>query len=390
MIRYIKRIILIVSIFLFSSHCFGQSFTTTIKGKIKGQNVDSLYIFKATEDHRAGHTTITVVDGKFDYKISSVHREAYEIYFPNYPTDYIVFFIEPGKVNLTLYPGTPEKNSAKGGKLTNDYYSFLHTANNKFFDPLDITFNRLDSFKNKKENSSNVSHINSKIKKYEERIDSLTQASLDYQTDYIANNTTLHSYFWLYKSLNEYKYVSQMPQYETADISKLETFYEEHAQKFPSHPYTSITETQIEAIKQVQVGNNYRDFKAPDLQGNQKQLSNLINGKIALLNLWASWCGPCIRKSRNMIPIYKKYNVEEFTIIGVAREFENTSKLEKALNREEFPWKNLVDLDDKYSIWRKYDIPFSGGGMFLIGKDGKILAVNPSAEEVEKILQNRL
>lgn len=390
MTKSIKKILLVVSIFFFNAHCSSQSFTTIIQGHIKGAEIDSLYIFKATEDYRANHITVPVVNGSFQHIIFPDHKEAYEIYLPSHPRDYIIFFAGPDTIQITLYPGYPEKNIVKGNELSVRYYKFLREADKKFFNPIDSAFQKIDSLQNRKKNKTISPDLTSRIKRYKERIDSLTQASLDYQINYIANHTTIHSYFWLYKSLNEYKQISQMPQFSMVAISKLESFYNRHAEKFPSHPYSSITNTQIQAVKQVRVGNRYRDFTAPDLQGNQQQLSDLINGKITLLNLWASWCGPCIRKSRQMVPIYKKYQGEKFTIIGVAREFDDISKLKVALEREEFPWRNLVEVDDKHNIWRKYDIPYSGGGMFLIDKNGEILAINPSAKEVQRILGKRL
>lgn len=88
-----------------------------------------------------------------------------------------------------------------------------------------------------------------------------------------------------------------------------------------------------------------------------------------------------------MKPVYEQYKDKGFTVIGVAREFDNTDKLLVALKREKFPWRNLVELDDKNEIWLKYNIPFSGGRTFLIDKDGKILAIDPSAEEVIGFLE---
>ncbi len=48
-----------------------------------------------------------------------------------------------------------------------------------------------------------------------------------------------------------------------------------------------------------------------------------------------------------MIPIYEKYKNNGFMILGIAREFKNTLAFENALEREKFPWLNLIELDDK-------------------------------------------
>ncbi len=162
------------------------------------------------------------------------------------------------------------------------------------------------------------------------------------------------------------------------------------SQKYPNHPYTPTIGQMIESFDAVQVGGDFIDLEAPDLEGNIVKISEKMNGKITLLDLWASWCGPCIRTSRSMTQVYKEFKDKGFTIVGIAREFENTKALKKALKREKFPWLNLVELDDQNEIWLKYNIPFAGGSTFLIDKNGKILAINPKVEAVREILNAKL
>ena len=146
----------------------------------------------------------------------------------------------------------------------------------------------------------------------------------------------------------------------------------------------------IDAIEKVKVGKKYIDFSAPDLHGNQIKLSDQINGKIALLDLWATWCGPCIRKSRTMVPLYDEFKDKRFTIVGVAGEFKNTDRLVKFLEKEKWEWTNLIELDRKNNIWQKYGVDGRGGAIFLIDENGIILAKDPTAEEVRAELETRL
>jgi hypothetical protein len=94
--------------------------------------------------------------------------------------------------------------------------------------------------------------------------------------------------------------------------------------------------------------------------------------------------------SRTMIPIYEEFRDYGFTICGVAAEIKNTDQMVKTIEREKYPWINLVDLDNNLKIWFKYGIPNAGGGTFLVDKDGKILAISPTSEEVKKILTEKL
>ena len=56
---------------------------------------------------------------------------------------------------------------------------------------------------------------------------------------------------------------------------------------------------------------------------------------------------------------------------------------------KKFPWKNLVELDDQNQIWLKYNIPNSGGRVFLIAETGEILAIDPEADQVREILEKK-
>ena len=58
--------------------------------------------------------------------------------------------------------------------------------------------------------------------------------------------------------------------------------------------------------------------------------------------------------------------------------------------QDSYPWLNLVELNDAGNIWFKYCVGNSGGGTFLVDQEGKILAICPTAEEVERILEKML
>lgn len=60
------------------------------------------------------------------------------------------------------------------------------------------------------------------------------------------------------------------------------------------------------------------------------------------------------------------------------------------IERDGYPWLNLLELNDRLGIWEMYGIGNAGGGRFLIDRNGKILAINPDAEQVEAILKDKL
>lgn len=159
---------------------------------------------------------------------------------------------------------------------------------------------------------------------------------------------------------------------------------------FPEHPYSKILEELDETFDPI-VGNPFNDFTAPALFGGEEYtLSELVKGRPALIDLWASWCAPCRVTSRSMIPIYNDYASKGFIIVGVARENTLPDLAQAAVKKDGYPWLNLVEIDDKVGIWPLYRRPGAGGATFLIDKEGKIVAVDPTADEVRQYLETTL
>lgn len=157
---------------------------------------------------------------------------------------------------------------------------------------------------------------------------------------------------------------------------------------FPGSNVHHLAQEVVEGAK-IYEGAPYQEFTLPDKEGNRVSLSSLIDGKVALLDLWASWCGPCRSNSRLLVPVYEKYKDAGFTVVGAAREFKD-SEWRKALAQDAYPWTNLIALGEDHTVWTLYGVANAAGARFLIGPDGTILKIDPTPEEVEAaILANR-
>ena len=157
---------------------------------------------------------------------------------------------------------------------------------------------------------------------------------------------------------------------------------------FPGCNVHNLAKVAIEGAKAYE-GAPYQDFTLPDTEGNRVSLSSLIDGKVALLDLWASWCGPCRSNSRLLVPVYEKYKDAGFVVVGAAREFKD-SEWRRAMAQDAYPWTNLIALGEDHAVWTLYGVANGAGARFLIGPDGTILKINPTPEEVEAaILANR-
>lgn len=174
---------------------------------------------------------------------------------------------------------------------------------------------------------------------------------------------------------------------------ELQPYYQIYQRSFAplwsEHPLGKHLEYMTKAGIQMKVGEQYPLFEARDLDGKQVSVNGLIKGKWALVDLWASWCGPCRKNSKQMIPVYQKYADKGFTVVGIARE-QNVSDALEAIRKDGYPWVQLIDLRDEFCIWLRHGIENAGGSTFLVNPEGKIVAIHPSAEEVEAILEQHL
>ena len=222
------------------------------------------------------------------------------------------------------------------------------------------------------------------------QIDSLHTIMAKEEDEYDKKNPSLHEFSRLKDNLRSFK--SFKEDYYKGDdcpLQYLEGLFKYLSKVYPKHPYKTQCQELLKALRRIEAG-KYIDFTAPDLDGNLVKLSSEIKGKVAIIDLWASWCGPCRRKSITYIPIYDEYKEKGFTIVGVAKEFKNDNAMRKAIEKDGYPWTNLIELDGKNGIWEKYGVSNGAGATFLVDKNGKILAANPTADEVREILEEKL
>jgi thiol-disulfide isomerase/thioredoxin len=59
------------------------------------------------------------------------------------------------------------------------------------------------------------------------------------------------------------------------------------------------------------------DFTVKDIAGKDVRLSK-YQGKVVLVNFWATWCGPCRREIPSLISLYRDYQGRGFVVLGVS------------------------------------------------------------------------
>jgi thiol-disulfide isomerase/thioredoxin len=63
-----------------------------------------------------------------------------------------------------------------------------------------------------------------------------------------------------------------------------------------------------------------------DLDANTYKLEDK-KGKVVLVNLWATWCGPCIAEMPDLIEMQEKYKDKDFEILGLNADDETPEEI---------------------------------------------------------------
>ncbi len=110
------------------------------------------------------------------------------------------------------------------------------------------------------------------------------------------------------------------------------------------------------------------DFTLTGLDGRSVSLSD-HKGKVVIVNIWATWCPPCIAETPSLDKFYKMMKDEDFALLAVSVDEDGENAVKPFMKRKNLSFPVLLDPDNRVArMYGSRKVPES----FIIRKDGTI------------------
>ncbi|MCH8047562.1 MAG: redoxin family protein [Planctomycetes bacterium] len=120
-------------------------------------------------------------------------------------------------------------------------------------------------------------------------------------------------------------------------------------------------------------------------------------GKVVLVDYWATWCGPCIQELPNVLENYKRYHKHGFDVLAISLDGDapgDRETVKKFIADRKIPWKTLFNDKPGTGGWEHPMVNYYGimgiPSVILVDKQGKVISLNARGPELGELLAKHL
>lgn len=152
----------------------------------------------------------------------------------------------------------------------------------------------------------------------------------------------------------------------------------------------TITPAEV-VIETITDGSAQGYFTTTDLDGNEVTQEIFTESKLTVVNVWATYCGPCIREMPDLGELADEYDSTEVQIIGIPSDAGSQDYIDYAKSLIEQTGADYVHLLPTQEVydWGLYDLQYVPT-TFFVNSEGEIIdtVVGSMSKEDWKILIN--
>ena len=395
-----------LSIFFISS-CSQDHNKITIKGSIVNPVSDILVFNFPDTSYEAkvdadGNFKITLIEDSAQY-VTLLHGERTRMFIK--PGDNIEVYFNTKEFDETMtYKNSPE-SSFLAYKLISaekrDFYGKSLYLADKVSYEVELEnyksnlMQKLDRFENGYFKITEEKSINASVEMYLKRKESFSDRTEE-ELLYLWETTKLskeYNFYGLLSTLDKTEFNENLNIYEKKMNSALEPLkklknYEEEQGKI-NKIVASWRERKDDYDNMPKDGDMSIDFSYPNIFSEMISLSS-FRGRLVYIDVWATWCGPCIAEIPSLERLHKDYENMDIIFLSVS------------VDTDKEAWKKMLTEDQLGGVqlwangWSQITKSYAIFGIprfMLVDKSGELISVDaprPSSNEIRSMIDERI